>query len=364
MSYTADISELALTRFADVCGFLACQQLDLAAVLYSESGWYATAHNPNGDASGIFQAMPATLKGLGFAPELPPDARAARFRTLTAADQMPWLKRYYAPYRGKLNSVTACYLATFLPADLAHAGNDQYVLAQKGGYRGVIYTANAAFDANRDLCIRVGELGQAVRRNCIGPRWADLVSRLSGGAVSPQAKSGLRLGDSLGTGETYGARFCARGGGRCLRATHQGCGGGVPEKRTPGTRRYPRPAYHGQAQGGLAVARFGTSYGGGSGRHRVVRGLCWRDEDSALRGCSGYANAAATQIVIRADLSPERQRETVVHEIAHAAFEESACAVAVAEHPCRCCGKRPRPKRRWRWRKPLCDNGYLACLLR
>lgn len=191
---TDDISELALTRFADVCGFLACQQLDLAAVLYSESGWYATAHNPNGDASGIFQAMPATLKGLGFAPELPPDARAAKFRTLTAADQMPWLKRYYAPYRGKLNSVTACYLATFLPADLAHAGDDQYVLAQKGGYRGVIYTANAAFDANRDLCIRVGELGQAVRRNCIGPRWAELVSRLSGGAVSPQGQVGSPVG--------------------------------------------------------------------------------------------------------------------------------------------------------------------------
>lgn len=194
MSYTADISELALSRFADVCGFLACQQLDLAAVLYSESGWYATAHNPNGDASGIFQAMPATLKGLGFAPELPPEERAAKFRTLGAADQMPWLKRYYAPYRGKLNSVTACYLATFLPADLAHAGDDQYVLAQKGGYRGVVYTANAAFDANRDLCIRVGELGQAVRRNCAGPRWAELVSRLSGGAVSPQSQVGSPVG--------------------------------------------------------------------------------------------------------------------------------------------------------------------------
>ena len=48
MSYAADISELALTRFADVCGFLARQQLDLAAVLYSESGG-TTAHNPNGD---------------------------------------------------------------------------------------------------------------------------------------------------------------------------------------------------------------------------------------------------------------------------------------------------------------------------
>ena len=208
MSYTADISELALTRFADVCGFLACQQLDLAAVLYSESGWYATAHNPNGDASGIFQAMPATLKGLGFAPELPPDARAAKFRTLTAADQMPWLKRYYAPYRGKLNSVTACYLATFLPADLAHAGDDQYVLAQKGGYRGVIYTANAAFDANRDLCIRVGELGQAVRRNCTGPRWADLVSKLSGGALAPKPDA---LGSGAGTTRWVQERLVALG---------------------------------------------------------------------------------------------------------------------------------------------------------
>ena len=54
------------------------------------------------------------LKGLGFAPELPPDARAAKFRTLTAADQMPWLKRYYAPYRGQAEYVTACYLSHLL----------------------------------------------------------------------------------------------------------------------------------------------------------------------------------------------------------------------------------------------------------
>ena len=71
---------------------------------------------------------------------------------------------------------------------------------------------------------------------------------------------------------------------------------------------------------------FWPSYGGGSGRHPVVQWfMLERTRIVALRGCPGMP-AAATQIVIRADLSPERQRETVVHEIAHAAFEESACA--------------------------------------
>lgn len=100
----------------------------------------------------------------------------------------------------------------------------------------------------------------------------------------------------------------------------------------------------------------------------VVAGTRWsiayagEDEDSALRGCSGYANAAATQIVISSNLSPERQRETVVHEIAHAAFEESACAVAVAERPCRRCGKRPTAKEALALEEALVRQ-WIPCLL-
>lgn len=183
--YTSDISELALNRFEQVCTDLSADKLSLAAVMYAESGWYAKAHNPNGHASGIFQAMPSTLKGLGFAPTLLPAERAEQFRGLTAADQVPWLKRYYAPYKGKLQSVTHCYIATFLPADLSKAGQPDYKLAVKGGFRGIVYTANAGFDANLDLSITVSELGLAVRRQCVGSRWSELLERLSGGVLVP-----------------------------------------------------------------------------------------------------------------------------------------------------------------------------------
>lgn len=86
------------------------------------------------------------------------------------------------------------------------------------------------------------------------------------------------------------------------------------------------------------------------------------DEVPGLKECSGFADAAATQIVVRSDLSPERQRETVVHEIAHAAFEESACAAAVAVRPCRCCGKRPTAKEALALEEALVRQ-WIPCLL-
>lgn len=194
---TADISELALARYDALCTELAADRLALASVMYAESGWHNWAHNPNGHASGICQAMPSTLLGLGFHPELPPEERAAAFRSLSVADQMPWVRRYYAPYKGKLGNVSQCYLATFLPADLPKANQPDYQLAVKGGFRSVVYTANAGFDANRDLVITVSELAQAVRRQCTGPRWAELVGRLSDGALQPQAGQATPL--ALGT---------------------------------------------------------------------------------------------------------------------------------------------------------------------
>jgi len=86
------------------------------------------------------------------------------------------------------------------------------------------------------------------------------------------------------------------------------------------------------------------------------------DEVRGLKECSGFADAAATQIVVRSDLSPERQRETVVHEIAHAAFEESACAAEVAVRPCRCCGKRRTAKEALALEEALVRQ-WIPCLL-
>ena len=178
------VPDLAALKFQAICLELGCEPLHLAQVIMAESGWYPNAHNLNGHASGLFQAMPATLKGLGYAPGLDPVARAESFRGLTAAEQMPWLRRYYMPYKGRLGSLAACYLSTFMPAYLDHANEPGVVLASKG-LRGFIYNANRGFDANGDMSISVSELALACGRAARGNRWSQVVVDISLGVQAP-----------------------------------------------------------------------------------------------------------------------------------------------------------------------------------
>lgn len=171
---TSDIDDAFFVRLHEVGDELEARPRDLLSVWFSESGVRASAHNPSGNASGIFQAMPAILVGLGWT------AGDAAYRQLTATEQLEWALRYYRPHRGQLGSIGAVYTATFLPALLKHAGAPDYVLCAKYGQLGFAYGPNAVFDANFDLQITVGELEQAVRRNCWGPRWMELLDRLTG----------------------------------------------------------------------------------------------------------------------------------------------------------------------------------------
>ena len=181
------------------CAFCARVEADpfqMLGVHMNESGISATAHNPNGDASGLFQAMPDTLRGLQFRgangyTETPGSyvaahtrgdvkacsdlnaALAAAFRTLSLLDQIPWAEKYYGSYRGKLGSAAACYVATFLPADLEHCDDPDFVLSEKNGRRGWAFSANAGFDENHDLKIEVRELEDAIKKACHGARWEE-----------------------------------------------------------------------------------------------------------------------------------------------------------------------------------------------
>ena len=182
MSLTDDVDESFFVRLRQVATDLGATPRDMMAVMYSESGCKASAWNDNPkssppeqrwNASGLIQFMPATLAGLGWA-----DGHA-EFRKLSATEQLEWVKRYYWPYRGHLGSVGGLYVATFLPALIAHAGNPDFVLTAKGGVLPWAYGPNAVFDTNHDLRITVSELEQAVARNCKGARWEDLLRRLT-----------------------------------------------------------------------------------------------------------------------------------------------------------------------------------------
>ena len=128
--YTKDIDGLFFAKLDEVASDLWTHPVDLMAVWFSESGCKATAWNDGPatiidkltgqrrpslpeeryNASGIFQVMPDTLRGLGF-----PGDHAA-FRRLNATQQLDWARKYYLPHRGKLVSIGAIYTANFLPA--------------------------------------------------------------------------------------------------------------------------------------------------------------------------------------------------------------------------------------------------------
>lgn len=179
---TEDIDDAFFPMLRLVAMALQAKALDIMSVMYSESGCKATAWNDNPkslpptqrwNASGLIQFMPATLMGLGW------HAGHAAFRTLSATQQLPWVERYYRPYRGFLDSVGGLYVATFLPALIKHSGDPNFVLTAKAGALPWAYAPNAVFDTNHDLRITVSELEQAVARNCRGARWGELCARLS-----------------------------------------------------------------------------------------------------------------------------------------------------------------------------------------
>lgn len=200
--HTADLDDAFFPRLEEVADEVLARPKDLLGAWYSESGLRAGAHNdgPPGappekqyHASGIFQAMPATLVGLGWGKD------HAAYRRLTATQQLDWALRYYKPFRGQLVSVAAVYTATFLPVLVRHAHDPKFILTAKNGPLPWAYAPNAVFDKNGDLAITVGELDDAVRRNCVGPRWAELLQRLDGEEVNADAGvEGFDLGTTLG----------------------------------------------------------------------------------------------------------------------------------------------------------------------
>lgn len=189
MMYTKDISDDFFPKLKAIAESLGANPIHMLAVMYSESGCSAKAHNDNPknlppeqrwNASGLIQFMPPTLAGLKFR------AGHAAFRLLTATQQLDYVAKYYAPFKGQLGSAAALYVATFLPALTVHASDPEYILTAKGGVRGWAFGPNAAFDADRNGSITVKEMDDAVRRNCKGNRWAELKARLTGEGLEPQ----------------------------------------------------------------------------------------------------------------------------------------------------------------------------------
>lgn len=171
---TKDLPANFFPTLLEVCKRIECDPLDLLSVMMSESGVNAAARNPNGNATGLIQFMPSTLKSLRYA------GTWETFRHLSATKQLEWVERYYQPWKKAAGTWTMAklYQATFLPATLSQGSDDGTVIAAHMGKLGWAYDANGLFDANKDGAITVGELGLAIKRNAKGARWNEIVARL------------------------------------------------------------------------------------------------------------------------------------------------------------------------------------------
>ncbi len=172
---TTDLDENFFPRLLDICAALGCDPRDLLAVMMSESGVKATAHNPHGDASGLIQFMPATLKGLHFVGD------HNTFRQLSATEQLGFVERYYAQFpTGKpWSSAGRLYQATFLPGTLGPNQGPATVVCARGGKLAFAYEANPGFDTAHKGSITVGDLTASTQRAAHGSRWTELLARLA-----------------------------------------------------------------------------------------------------------------------------------------------------------------------------------------
>lgn len=178
-----DLSDQFFSGLRSIALKLEALPLDMLAVMMSESGVRADAHNPNGHASGLIQFMPKTLLNLGWS------KGHEEFRKLSADQQLPFVERYYTPYAhyGQLDTIAGLYVATFLPALIKHTRDSSFVLTAKNGPLGWAYPPNSVFDVNHDYAITVQELEDAVHRNCQGPRWAEIKARCEGHGLEEPA---------------------------------------------------------------------------------------------------------------------------------------------------------------------------------
>lgn len=94
----------AMVAVADRLG---ADAYDLANLINFESGWNPQARNPTSGATGLIQFMKKTAQGMGTSTDA--------IYQLSAMQQLPLVEQYLSPYRGRLNSVQALYMAVFYP---------------------------------------------------------------------------------------------------------------------------------------------------------------------------------------------------------------------------------------------------------
>lgn len=164
---------------------------DILNVMAVESGISPTAHNPGGDASGLLQFMPATLRNLGFR------GTHAEFRTLSAEDQLDFVKKLILSNEkyngGPFRSASQYYVANFLPLALKLPGiraeEPSTIIVAKNPDKphlpgisvqqeAVFYRSNPGLDFDHDGLITYGDIQNVLKRAAGGKNFQQALAQM------------------------------------------------------------------------------------------------------------------------------------------------------------------------------------------
>lgn len=145
------LDQAELKALADAANWIGINPDWLAAAISFESGFSPSIVNAAGSgAVGLIQFMPSTAAGLGTS--------TAALKNMSFTDQLEYVKKYFAPYQGKLNSLEDTYLAIFYPAFIGKS-NDA-VLGSTGS---AIYNQNAGFDKTHKGFVTKEDITSTIR---------------------------------------------------------------------------------------------------------------------------------------------------------------------------------------------------------
>lgn len=132
----------------------------LMELMQDESGVNPAAENTSypmegGYATGLIQFSPNTAIGLG--------TTTAQLKQMSATEQLDWVFKYFAPYKGKIKSYFDLYLITFFPAAIPYSNDDNYIFETAHIARSSVAKNNPTMDIDHNGYVTIGEFKQYVR---------------------------------------------------------------------------------------------------------------------------------------------------------------------------------------------------------
>jgi hypothetical protein len=105
-------------KIVEVASRVGAHPYDLANLIHFESNFSPSVRNKLSGATGLIQFTKTTATGLGTST----DALAQ----MSAEDQMAWVERYLAKYKGKVGSVHALSMSVFYPKAMSWAPEAEF----------------------------------------------------------------------------------------------------------------------------------------------------------------------------------------------------------------------------------------------